>query len=111
MRRRTFGSAVLAGAALALAPWRACAQGASTFDVQEFDWVDMARQRAVPVRLYLPAAAGDAPVPLVVFSHGIGGSRRGYSYLGQHWPARASPACTCSMWAATARCGWATRSG
>jgi pimeloyl-ACP methyl ester carboxylesterase len=24
-------------------------------------------------------------VPLVVFSHGIGGSRRGYSYLGQHW--------------------------
>jgi pimeloyl-ACP methyl ester carboxylesterase len=25
------------------------------------------------------------PVPLVVFSHGIGGSRNGYSYLGQHW--------------------------
>ena len=24
-------------------------------------------------------------MPLVVFSHGIGGSRRGYSYLGQHW--------------------------
>lgn len=25
------------------------------------------------------------PVPLVVFSHGLGGSRVGYSYLGRHW--------------------------
>lgn len=24
-------------------------------------------------------------MPLVVFSHGIGGSRQGYSYLGRHW--------------------------
>ncbi len=27
-------------------------------------------------------------MPLVVFSHGIGGSRQGYSYLGKHWSAR-----------------------
>jgi dienelactone hydrolase len=54
----------------------------------EFDWFDARRQRPVPVRLYLPAAAGaDHPVPLVVFSHGIGGSRRGYRYLGNHWAA------------------------
>jgi predicted dienelactone hydrolase len=42
----------------------------------------------VPVRLYLPAGAAGAgrePVPLVVFSHGIGGSRAGYSYLGRHF--------------------------
>jgi dienelactone hydrolase len=40
------------------------------------------------VRLYLPAQAAAArPVPLVVFSHGIGGSRRGYSYLGSHFAA------------------------
>jgi predicted dienelactone hydrolase len=40
------------------------------------------------VRLYLPAQASAArPVPLVVFSHGIGGSRRGYSYLGSHFAA------------------------
>ncbi len=58
----------------------------ATYSVQEFDWVDVTRQRAVPVRLYLPlAATAGHPVPLVVFSHGIGGSRRGYSYLGQHW--------------------------
>ena len=57
--------------------------GIRTFDL---DWADTARQRPVPVRLYLPAQASAArPVPLVVFSHGIGGSRRGYSYLGNHF--------------------------
>jgi len=50
---------------------------------EDWDWTDEARQRAVPVRIYWPRMA-DAPVPLVVFSHGIGGSRRGYSYIGQH---------------------------
>ncbi len=56
------------------------------YSVQEFDWQDNTRQRAVPVRLYLPLTASAArPVPLIVFSHGIGGSRRGYSYLGQFW--------------------------
>jgi dienelactone hydrolase len=56
-----------------------------TFDL---DWADPARQRPVPVRLYLPAQAAAArPVPLVVFSHGIGGSRSGYSYLGSHFAA------------------------
>jgi dienelactone hydrolase len=54
--------------------------------VQEFDWFDTTRQRLVPVRLYLPADASVVqPLPLVVFSHGIGGTRRGYSYLGRHW--------------------------
>jgi predicted dienelactone hydrolase len=52
----------------------------------EFDWHDPLRGRAVPVRLYLPAEPA-ARVPLVVFSHGIGGSRRGYSYLGNHFAA------------------------
>lgn len=54
--------------------------------LQDFDWHDAARGRAVPVRLHLPATAGPRrPAPLVVFSHGIGGSRQGYSYLGRHW--------------------------
>ena len=52
----------------------------------DIDWEDAARKRAVPVRLYLPEGASAArPVPLVVFSHGMGGSRRGYSYLGRYW--------------------------
>jgi dienelactone hydrolase len=54
------------------------------FQALDFDWADTARQRPVPVRLYLPEAAGSARTPLVVFSHGIGGSRRGYTWLGQH---------------------------
>ena len=53
------------------------------FAVVEADWTDTTRDRAVPVRLYMPAAAG--PRPLVMFSHGLGGSSRGYSYLGSHF--------------------------
>jgi dienelactone hydrolase len=55
-------------------------------EVIDHDWVDAQRGRAVPVRLYWPAAAAaQGKVPLVVFSHGIGGSRFGYSYLGRHF--------------------------
>jgi pimeloyl-ACP methyl ester carboxylesterase len=54
------------------------------FEIHEYDFADTERQRHLPVRLYWPRAATDR-VPLVVFSHGIGGSRRGYSYLGKHF--------------------------
>jgi predicted dienelactone hydrolase len=54
------------------------------FAFVEADWIDPARQRAVPVRLYLPFDVS-GPAPLVLFSHGLGGSRRGYSYLGSHF--------------------------
>jgi dienelactone hydrolase len=85
MKRRVFNAAVLA-ASSSLASWRAWAQEeAPPFEAFDFDWADTKRQRAVPVRLYWPSAATASTVPLVVFSHGIGGSRRGYSYLGQHW--------------------------
>jgi predicted dienelactone hydrolase len=70
-------------------------QGAPVRSV-ELEWHDASRDRGVPVRLYLPdppaeavPAAGAAdlapPLPLVVFSHGLGGSRAGYSHLGRHW--------------------------
>ena len=53
---------------------------------RDLDWFDATRKRAVPARLYLPGGArGTRALPLVVFSHGIGGSRRGYSYLGRYW--------------------------
>ncbi|MFZ4649954.1 MAG: alpha/beta hydrolase family protein [Rubrivivax sp.] len=68
----------------ALMPW-ARAQGPGP-EIVDLEPSDAARRRVVPLRLYLPpAASAAAPAPLVVFSHGIGGSRLGYSYLGRHW--------------------------
>jgi len=49
----------------------------------DLDWKDSARNRAVPVRVYLPADVKAAPV--VIFSHGLGGSRQGYGFLGTYW--------------------------
>ena len=31
---------------------------------------------------------GKTPAPVVLFSHGLGGSREGSVYLGEHWAAR-----------------------
>jgi dienelactone hydrolase len=47
---------------------------------------DPARGRDIPVLVYLPP--GSAPAPVVLFSHGLGGSREGSTFLGQHWSAR-----------------------
>jgi len=59
----------------------------SLYTTQTFDWQDAERKRAVPARLYLPAQGrevAERKTPLVVFSHGIGGSREGYKYLGRY---------------------------
>ena len=65
--------------------WRARAQDTQP-EVLDLEPTDAARRRPVPLRLYLPSgASAGRPAPLVVFSHGIGGSRLGYSYLGRHW--------------------------
>lgn len=65
---------------------------ADQIEAHEFTWHDAQRGREVLARLYLPAADARAsarrPLPLVVFSHGIGGSRSGYTYLGKHWAAQ-----------------------
>jgi predicted dienelactone hydrolase len=58
------------------------------FTTQTFEWNDTLRQRAVPAKLYLPVGPLKAgAVPMVVFSHGIGGSKDGYSYLGRYFAA------------------------
>jgi fermentation-respiration switch protein FrsA (DUF1100 family) len=51
-------------------------------------WHDAKRNRDVPVKIYYPkATATQEPqsFPVIIFSHGLGGSREGYSYLGEHW--------------------------
>ena len=67
---------------------------ASAFETRDLQWTDALRPdgpREVLARFYLPAvikgsekATSSQPVPLVVFSHGIGGSRDGYTYIGKH---------------------------
>jgi predicted dienelactone hydrolase len=47
---------------------------------------DGTRNRDIPVRVYLPG--DEKPVPIVLFSHGLGGSRVGSKFLGEHWAAR-----------------------
>ena len=49
-------------------------------------WQDTRRQRAVPVRIRWPQ--GTAPLdgwPVVIYSHGLGGSREGGDVWGQAW--------------------------
>lgn len=47
---------------------------------------DASRKREVPIRVYWPKEGG--PAPVVLFSHGLGGSRENNGYLGQHFSAR-----------------------
>jgi len=47
---------------------------------------DTIHSRDLPLRVYLPATPG--PAPIVLFSHGLGGNRNGGAFLGKHWSAR-----------------------
>lgn len=86
-RRRLLIAAVAVAGLAALGRPRA-ADGPAV-DVVDFDWTDPARRREVPARLYWPTGSvAGTRVPLVVFSHGLGGSRFGYSHLGRHWAAQ-----------------------
>lgn len=58
---------------------------AQAVDIWRGEWRDAKRSRTVPVKIYSPHGAG--PFPVIVFSHGLGGSREGYEYLGRYWAA------------------------
>ena len=91
---------LVAVAALMMSAWlHAGANSVSTFSqdtaiaaastdeytVTDLEWTDARRARRVPARLFWPDSAKTGKVPLVVFSHGIGSSRDGYTYLGRYW--------------------------
>lgn len=44
------------------------------------------QKRIVPLRIYAPV--NEAAAPVILFSHGLGGSREGSRYLGNHWAGR-----------------------
>ena len=60
------------------------APGPFAVETVRYDWHDAKRDRDVPVKIYYPKS-GEGPFPVIVFSHGLGGSREGYAYLGDHW--------------------------
>jgi predicted dienelactone hydrolase len=51
------------------------------------EWKDSAREdRAVPYKIFAPKNIADGTkLPVIIFSHGLGGSREGYAYLGESW--------------------------
>ncbi|MBX3601866.1 MAG: hypothetical protein KF863_14670 [Rubrivivax sp.] len=92
-RRRLLLQASGAAAILAL-PWPARAQRlrdrlaapdppAAGDGVHALEWTDAARRRPLPLRLRLPP--GDAAVPLVLFSHGLGGDLDAGTWWAQAW--------------------------
>ena len=78
---------LLALAWLAVAPFQSALAATNSVAVIRAEWPDAKRSRTVPVKIYYPPA-GSGPFPVIIFSHGLGGSREGYEYLGCHWAAR-----------------------
>jgi predicted dienelactone hydrolase len=62
------------------------AVGKSEVKSVTFELQDTKRKREVPIRVYLPDTK--KPAPVVLFSHGLGGSRDNNPYLGNHWAGR-----------------------
>lgn len=56
---------------------------------RDAEWRDESRHRDVPVRIYQPKIEKEEPArPMVVFSHGMGASRRSYGYICEHLAAQ-----------------------
>jgi len=78
----------LTGALGALLLAKTRAQSASAGTGVDETWRDAARKREVPVKLRWPdAAAHPGPRPVVLFSHGLGGTREGGAIWGEAWAA------------------------
>nr|AOR51125.1 platelet-activating factor acetylhydrolase plasma/intracellular isoform II [uncultured bacterium pAW1] len=46
-------------------------------------WIDRPRSREIPVRIYYPDSA-TTPMPIVLVSHGLGGTRHSLAYFGRY---------------------------
>jgi len=73
-------------AVTAVADYEPLAVSGPVPDSRLLEAVDDARGRKLPIRVYLPRAAD--PAPVVLFSHGLGGSRDNNAFLGKHWAQR-----------------------
>ncbi|WP_051711189.1 alpha/beta hydrolase family protein [Andreprevotia chitinilytica] len=80
--RRLFALLFLVAATLARAEGYA-QHGPLQVRTVETSWTDPARQREIPLKLYVPE--GNGTYPVILFSHGLGGSRDGGAAWGKHW--------------------------
>jgi predicted dienelactone hydrolase len=71
---------------LALGAYDPLAVPATPVEHLELTVHDGSRHRDIPVRVYLPQAR--TPAPVLLFSHGLGGSRENDVFLGEHWARR-----------------------
>jgi predicted dienelactone hydrolase len=53
--------------------------------VDNYGLTDATRARYLPLKIYYPRQARSGGYPVVIFSHGSGGSKDGYGYLGRYW--------------------------
>ena len=67
-------------------PAQTSQQSVSPVSVSNANWFDTARNRSVPVKIYFPTQKYEK-FPIIIFSHGLGGSNDKCAYLGQTWAA------------------------
>ena len=82
MKRRQFNHRMLALGALLSAGPRSSRADATAATLDE-SWIDAPRRRELPVRIRRPAGEGACGV--VLFSHGLGGSRSAGEVWGEAW--------------------------
>ena len=80
--RATLCTAAASAAALASAP----ALATTVQVADDIMLLDAARGRDLPIKVYFPQEPGR--YPLIIFSHGLGGSKEDYEYLGRYWASR-----------------------
>lgn len=80
------GATLVRSKATAAAPRTTTGDPLSSSQVQVIydDWSYSDKDRSLPVKIYLPKRT-DHPLPVVIFSHGLGGSREAAPYLGNYW--------------------------
>jgi len=63
------------------------AAGSLQIDSTLVEWTDTARSRTLPLRIVMPRPGGaaDTRLPVIMFSHGLGGSREAGRAWGDHW--------------------------
>lgn len=74
--------AIALQSAACAAPSAAQITPTSEVEIVYGEWRDGARDRTVPYKLYLPLSR--QPAPVVIFSHGLGGSREAAAFLLKH---------------------------